>query len=202
MYTVDSTDVGQLVKSEVEEKEHGVVDEYAGSQLKHYLSTCWWESRQGTLCLQRRVQREMVQGWCEKVSSHGDCAWVIIAAGSHVADSHTSKFLDHRKVHEEERCNICQAFSYAVLGPPKSRDRFVALAPISRIRQAQLWIVKKLINITALDNGVYYGSPESLEGRRPVNWGGKEAGVGVVKGGLVELWHDDGGSHEKPQGKS
>lgn len=117
-------------------------------------------------------------------------------------DSHTSKFLDHREIHEEQRCNICQAFSYAILGPPKFGHRFIALALILHIRQAQLWIVKKSINIRALNNGVYYDSPESLEGRGPVDRGGNEAGVGVVKGGLVELWHDDCASKEKPQGKS
>lgn len=202
VYAVDSTDVGQLVKSEVEEEEHGVVNDYAGSQLKHQLPACWGERRQGTVCLQRRIQREAVQCWCEKVSSHGDCAWVIVAAYSHVADRHASKFLDHRKIHEEERCNICQAFSYAILGPLKLRDWFIALVPILYIRQAQLWLVDESINIRALNNGVYYDCPESLEGRGPVDWGGKEAGVGVVKGGLIESWHDDCASKEKPQDES
>ncbi len=131
----------------MEEEEGGVVDEHASGQLDHQLSACRRKKRQGTLCLQRRVQGEVVQCRCEKVASDGKGVWVIISADSQVADRNASELLDHGKVHQEQRCDVCQAFSYAILGPLELRNRLVALGPVLQIGQAQLWIMDKLIDV-------------------------------------------------------
>ena len=121
---VESAQIGELVKSEVEPEEDCIVDDDAGQELENKLSACWWREGKCPSGLQRRVPCKSMQRRGKKIPFHSDLVRIVVTAQGNVIDRDTTELLDHCEVHEQERYDVCKPFSYAVLRPLHLRRRF------------------------------------------------------------------------------
>ena len=80
------------------------------------------------------------------------------------------------------------------------RNRFQrCVLPLSRICNAQPWIVAKTVGIRYFDEGIYEYRPPSLEGGSSVDWQSEQGRVERIEGGLIEVRYSDAASENEKE---
>ena len=127
-----------------------------------------------------------MEGWIEEIAIYVRCTQVVVSRDGDVVHGYAIELLDHREIHGEKWCDICNPLSYAVLRPLHLRPRLYHSSLLLLKCEAHLRVVGEAVCVRCLYGAIDEDRPEGFECRGIIDRGVVEVGIECVDCWLVD----------------